>query len=132
MKLEIKNISNKNNAEEIFSKHWYKVTDTILDDTIKEKMKYCIDAMEEYAKLKIEEIEFEKDMLEENVKTLKHTCIELSKRASYTEEEKEKYWEFECECGFTGLSMLVLGGGQIADTGDYGDCYCPCCEKIVG
>jgi hypothetical protein len=93
MKLEIKNISNKNNAEEIFSKHWYKVTDTILDDTIKEKMKYCIDAMEEYAKLKIEEIEFEKDMLEENVKTLKHTCIELSKRASYTEEEKEKYWE---------------------------------------
>ena len=71
------------------------------------------------------------DELEEQVKSLKETCIELSKRAVYTEEEKNDYWEFECECGFTGYSMLVLGGNQIADTGDYGNCYCPCCGNIV-
>ena len=69
--------------------------------------------------------------LEQQVSDLQNTCIELSKRAIYTDEEKQKYWEFECECGFSGLSLLVLGGGQIADTGDYGDCYCPCCGKIT-
>jgi hypothetical protein len=69
--------------------------------------------------------------LEEQAKTLKHTCIELSKRAIYTNDEKDKYWEFECECGFKGLSLLATGGSQIADTGDFGNCYCPCCGSDV-
>ena len=69
--------------------------------------------------------------LEQQVSDLQNTCKELSKRAVYTEEEKDNYWEFECECGFTGYSMLVLGGSQIADTGDYGACYCPCCGNTV-
>ena len=79
----------------------------------------------------LEQKEIEISELEEKIKTLQDTCIELSKRAFYTEEEKQKYWEFECECGFSGLSILVIGGHQIADTGDYGNCYCPCCGKIA-
>ena len=31
------------------------------------------------------------------------------------------------KCGWWGSSELLDGGGQIADTGDYGDCYCPVC-----
>ena len=33
-----------------------------------------------------------------------------------------------CEnCGWQGSSESLHGGSQIADTGDYGDAYCPCC-----
>lgn len=69
--------------------------------------------------------------LEEQIKTLKETCIALSKRAEYSKEEKEKYWDFECECGLIGYSNILLGGGQIADTGDYGNTYCPCCNNNI-
>lgn len=69
--------------------------------------------------------------LEEQIKALKETCIELSKRAKYSKEEKEKYWDFECECGLIGYSKILLGGGQIADTGDYGNTYCPCCNNTI-
>lgn len=69
--------------------------------------------------------------LETRVELLQKTCIELSKRAKYTKKEKLDYWQFDCECGFSGLSLFVHGGGQIADTGDYGDCYCPCCGRIA-
>ena len=31
------------------------------------------------------------------------------------------------KCGWWGSSEFLDGGGQIADTGDYGDCYCPVC-----
>lgn len=68
---------------------------------------------------------------EEHLRTLKISFLKLLKRITYTEEEKEKYFEVECDCGFKGLSFLLLGGGQIADTGDYGDCYCPCCNEII-
>lgn len=41
------------------------------------------------------------------------------------------YFVAECgECGFKGSSEEWLGGGQIADTGDYGDCYCPVCNSV--
>jgi hypothetical protein len=37
------------------------------------------------------------------------------------------YW-CKCEsCGWEDTSMHVDGGHQIADTGDYGDIYCPIC-----
>lgn len=38
------------------------------------------------------------------------------------------YFVAQCEkCGFKGSSEEWEGGGQIADTGDYGDSYCPVC-----
>jgi hypothetical protein len=41
---------------------------------------------------------------------------------------KKGYFAAECgKCGFRGSSHEWLGGGQIADTGDYGDSYCPIC-----
>lgn len=69
--------------------------------------------------------------LEEQISSLKNTCIELGKRVVYTKKEKNEYWEIDCECGFVGLSMFSNGGSQIADTGDYGSCYCPCCGETV-
>ena len=68
---------------------------------------------------------------EEHLRALKISFIEILKRITYTKEEKEKYFEVECDCGFKGLSFLLLGGGQIADTGDYGDTYCPCCNSVI-
>jgi len=39
-----------------------------------------------------------------------------------------QFYTAECKkCGWWGSSELLDGGGQIADTGDYGDCYCPVC-----
>lgn len=39
------------------------------------------------------------------------------------------YFWVHCEnCGWMGSSILLHGGGQIADTGDYGDTYCPKCD----
>ncbi len=69
--------------------------------------------------------------LVEQISQLQSTCVELSKRVVYTEKEKDSYWEIDCDCGFIGLSMFANGGSQIADTGDYGACYCPCCGETV-
>lgn len=45
-----------------------------------------------------------------------------------TEDIANRYYTAECNvCGWWGSSKLLDGGGQIADTGDYGDCYCPVC-----
>jgi hypothetical protein len=42
--------------------------------------------------------------------------------------EKSKYYPAECsECGWLGSSSQLEGGGQLADTGDYDDVYCPKC-----
>ena len=38
------------------------------------------------------------------------------------------FYTADCpKCGWWGSSELLTGGGQIADTGDYGDTYCPVC-----
>jgi|GEM_PF-5865700 len=45
---------------------------------------------------------------------------------------EKKYWVTCCpECGWKGLSRDCGGFGQIADTGDYDDGYCPRCGSIV-
>ncbi len=46
--------------------------------------------------------------------------------------ESETHWfDAECgACGWFGSSQYLQGGSQIADTGDYGDCYCPVCGDI--
>lgn len=49
---------------------------------------------------------------------------------AYSEEELKQWWVAKCElCGWEGLSRDVQGGSQIADTGDYDDCYCPKCYE---
>lgn len=41
------------------------------------------------------------------------------------------YYPVCCQgCGWLGSSELLEGGGQIADTGDFGDIYCPKCYQI--
>lgn len=41
------------------------------------------------------------------------------------------YFVAQCEkCGFKGESSEWDGGGQIGDTGDYGDSYCPVCGQV--
>lgn len=38
------------------------------------------------------------------------------------------YYTAECEkCDWWGNSKYLGGGGQLADSGDYDDCYCPVC-----
>jgi hypothetical protein len=40
------------------------------------------------------------------------------------------YYYCECpKCGWKGSSEFLLGGGPIADTGDYDDVYCPVCDN---
>jgi hypothetical protein len=44
--------------------------------------------------------------------------------------DSNKWFLAKCEkCGWIGSSEKLLGGGQIADTGDYEDGYCPKCES---
>lgn len=44
---------------------------------------------------------------------------------------EKPYFVAQCEgCGFKAASSEWLGGGQIADTGDYGDTYCPVCGHV--
>lgn len=43
------------------------------------------------------------------------------------EQKASNYYLASCKCGWWGCSELLLGGGPIADTGDYDDCCCPFC-----
>ena len=53
-------------------------------------------------------------------------------KAENTAEDLKKYWMCEClQCDWFGLTKDAHGFGQIADTGDYGDGYCPHCEYSV-
>lgn len=64
------------------------------------------------------------DKLVNNLKIAK-----LSYRVAPEEDIKNLFYTAECvECGWWGSSKLLNGGGQIADTGDYGDCNCPVCD----
>lgn len=52
----------------------------------------------------------------------------MENRLCTEEQLKERYYPAECEnCHFKGSSSEWTGGGQIADTGDYDDSYCPRC-----
>ena len=45
--------------------------------------------------------------------------------------KQDNWYTVECsECGWWGSGELLDGGGQIADTGDYSDTYCPVCGNI--
>lgn len=44
--------------------------------------------------------------------------------------DKNNYFFSQCnDCGWMGCSSAMEGGGQIADTGDYSDVYCPKCSS---
>ncbi|MGF6152030.1 hypothetical protein [Pseudomonas fluorescens] len=46
-----------------------------------------------------------------------------------TDDNSGGYFVVECQgCGAVYPSFQCAGGGQIADTGDYDDAYCPHCE----
>ena len=55
---------------------------------------------------------------------------EQSYRICSKEDKAKNFYTAKCgKCGWFGSSRLLLGGGQIADTGDYGDAYCPVCDS---
>lgn len=43
-------------AKDVLEKHWKLKTDFPMDDVIKLNMQYCVDSMEEYAKLKCQKL----------------------------------------------------------------------------
>lgn len=46
----------------------------------------------------------------------------------YSAADLKKWWAAKCSvCGWRGLSRDCVGGGPIADTGDYNDPICPEC-----
>ena len=56
---------------------------------------------------------------------------ERAKLGFVTDDNTGGYYVAECEeCGNIFPSQTCDGGGQIADTGDYGDCYCPLCGHV--
>ena len=66
------------------------------------------------------------ELLDRMVKNLK--IAQFSYRYASDEDAKHNFYTAECSsCGWWGSSKLLDGGGQIADTGDYEDCYCPVC-----
>jgi len=57
--------------------------------------------------------------------------IQLSDKPFLVKVAKHPYYPVLCQCcGWLGSSGDCDGGGQIADTGDYGDFYCPKCGQI--
>ena len=56
---------------------------------------------------------------------------ERAKLGFVTDDNTGGYYVAECEeCGKIFPSQTCDGGGEIADSGDYGDCYCPHCGFI--
>jgi hypothetical protein len=52
----------------------------------------------------------------------------FSYRLASAEDTHASYYIAICDkCGWWDSSKLLDGGGQIGDTGDYGDCFCPVC-----
>lgn len=63
--------------------------------------------------------------------TTQQEGMQLFVRIISDEEAKNRYYPAECpHCGWVGSSAKLKGGGQIADTGDYDDVYCPVCGSI--
>jgi hypothetical protein len=66
------------------------------------------------------------DKMAHNLQIAKH-----SYRPASDEDVKNSFFTAQCDkCGWWGSSKLLLGGGQIADTGDYGNTYCPVCGYL--
>ena len=65
------------------------------------------------------------------IETIERVRHNLKNGANYYKRvpKSEKHWyDAECDrCGWFGSSEYLLGGAPIADTGDYGDVYCPIC-----
>lgn len=54
---------------------------------------------------------------------------DVSYQHASKEDIENNYYTAECyNCGWWGSSRLLNGGDQIADTGCYGDSYCPVCD----
>ena len=56
--------------------------------------------------------------------------LEISLNKSELSIYDDYYYNVICKkCNWTGSSKFLLGGCQIADTGDYDDLYCPFCNS---
>ncbi|PHJ51081.1 hypothetical protein VF06_37805 [Nostoc linckia z4] len=68
------------------------------------------------------------------IEALYHAMHNLQFGHKYFEKlpDNERHWfDAECEkCGWFGSSEYLMGGGAIADTGDYDDCRCPVCNSL--
>jgi hypothetical protein len=66
------------------------------------------------------------DLLDRMVENLK--IAPFCYRNASADDKKHNYYTAKCDkCDWWGSSKYLLGGGQIADTGDYDDCFCPVC-----
>lgn len=76
------------------------------------------------------DVDWEKVQWIETLERIIHNLKIAKKSYKYCTEEEIKlnfYTAFCEQCKWFGSSKLLLGGGQIADTGDYSDSYCPVC-----
>ena len=66
------------------------------------------------------------DKVVSNLRIAKFSFRPVSK-----EDLEKRHYTAECaQCSWWGSSKLLEGGGQIADTGDYGDACCPVCGSL--
>lgn len=75
----------------------------------------------------VDEIDDLSSLIDRMVHNLKSAPLYFRKLAS---DDIDNYFHVKCDCGWFGSSRLLQGGGQIADTGDFGDAYCPVCGKV--
>jgi hypothetical protein len=57
--------------------------------------------------------------------------IKAELRKGVLADASSRYYNVKCKkCGWYGSAEFVDGGGQIADTGDYDDIFCPACGSV--
>jgi hypothetical protein len=72
-------------------------------------------------------------MVVEDFKKYEELCLLLDSikaelRKGVLADASSRYYNVKCKkCGWYGSTEFVGGGGQIADTGDYDDIFCPVC-----
>jgi predicted RNA-binding Zn-ribbon protein involved in translation (DUF1610 family) len=75
-------------------------------------------------------------MVVENLEKYEELCLLLDSikaelRKGVLADASSRYYNVKCEkCGWYGSTEFVDGGGQIADTGDYNDIFCPACGSV--
>lgn len=74
-------------------------------------------------KLDWENVELQ-EVMQRAIYNLKHGANYY--RPVPSDDTKHTYCKCD-KCNWEGSSKYLLGGGQIADTGDYDDSYCPVC-----
>src|SRR6185503_2321145 len=75
-------------------------------------------------------LDYQNIELEEAFNRISHNLKHGHNYFKILPDSEKKWFNAKCEsCGWFGSSEYLLGGGQIADTGDYDDTYCPICQS---